>query len=71
MGTATFKHLSLQIKKSIKLQIVSHLRISVNWPRGYKTFFSCSTELITKFQQLIKTKMLKSEEVSCCKSIRC
>ena len=39
LGTAEFKHLSLQIEKSTKLQIVSHLRISVNWPRGYKTFF--------------------------------
>ena len=33
------------------------------WPQGYK-FFSCSTQLITKFQLLIKTKILTTEEVS-------
>ena len=35
-------------------------------PRGYKTF-SCSTQLSTKFQLLIKTKI----DVSCFKSLRC
>ena len=33
--------------------------------------FSCSTQLSTKFQLLIKTKIPKSEEVSCFKSLRC
>ena len=33
--------------------------------------FSCSTQLSTKFQLLIKTKILTNEEVSCLKSLRC
>ena len=33
--------------------------------------FSCSTQLSTKFQLLIKTKILTNEEVSCFKSLRC
>ena len=31
------------------------------WLRGYN-FFSCSTQLNTKFQLLIKTKMLKNKD---------
>ena len=27
------------------------------WPRGYKTFFSCSTQLCMKFFLLINVKM--------------
>ena len=34
-------------------------------------FFSYSTQLSTKFQLLIKTKILTNEEVSCFKSLRC
>ena len=33
--------------------------------------FSCSTQLSTKFQLLIKTKTLTHKEVSCFKSLRC
>ena len=33
--------------------------------------FSCSTQLSTKFQLLIKNKIPKGEEVSCFKSLRC
>ena len=33
--------------------------------------FSCSNQLSTKFQQLIKTKMPTKEAVSCFKSLRC
>ena len=33
-------------------------------PQGYKTF-SCSTQLSTNFQLLIKTKMLKNKVFSC------
>ena len=33
--------------------------------------FSCSTQLSTKFQLLIKTKILTNKEVSCFKSVRC
>ena len=33
--------------------------------------FSCSTQLSTKFQLLIKTKIPTNEEVSCVKSLRC
>ena len=40
------------------------------WPRGYK-LFSCSTQLSTKFQLLIKTKIPTNEEVSCFKFLRC
>ena len=40
------------------------------WARGYKTFF-CSTQLSTKFQLLIKTKIPTNEEVSCFKSLTC
>ena len=32
---------------------------------------SCSTQLSTKFQLLIKTKIPTNEEVSCFKSLRC
>ena len=37
------------------------------WPRD----FSCLTQLSTKFQLLIKTKIPTNEEVSCFKSHRC
>ena len=33
--------------------------------------FSCLTQLSTKFQLLIKTKIPKNEEVSCYMSLRC
>ena len=33
--------------------------------------FSCSTQLCTKFQLLIKTKIRTNEEVSYLKSLRC
>ena len=33
--------------------------------------FSCSTQLSTKFQLLINTKIPTNKEVSCCKSLRC
>ena len=33
--------------------------------------FSCSTQLSTKFQLLIKIKIRTNEEVSCFKSLRC
>ena len=33
--------------------------------------FSCSTQLSTKFKQLIKTEILTNYEVSCFKSLRC
>ena len=32
--------------------------------------FSCSTQLSTKFQQLIKTKMMKNKDFSCFKTLR-
>ena len=40
---------------------------------GHKVInlFSCSTQLSTKFQLLIKTKILTNNEVSCFKSLRC
>ena len=33
--------------------------------------FSCSTQLSTKFQLLIKNKIQTNKEVSCFKSLRC
>ena len=33
--------------------------------------FSCSTQMSTKFQLLIKIKILINEEVPCCKSLKC
>ena len=38
-------------------------------PRGYQTF-SCSTQLSTKFQLLIKTKIPTNKEISFLKYIR-
>ena len=38
--------------------------------RGYKTF-SCSTQLSTKFQLLMKTDITANEDVSWFKSLRC
>ena len=37
----------------------------------YIKLFSCSTELSTKFQLLIKAKIPKNKEVSCFKALRC
>ena len=45
-------------------------RKSVPKPRGYKKK-SCSTQLSTKFQLLIKTKIPTNEEISCFKSLIC
>ena len=39
-------------------------------PQGYKTFFSSSTQLSTKFQLFIKTKIPTNEEVFRFKSLR-
>ena len=44
--------------------------ISANADQVIK-LFSCSTQLSTKFQLLIKTKIPTNEEVSCLKSLRC
>ena len=33
--------------------------------------YSCSTQMGTKFQLIIKTKIRKSKNVSCFKSLRC
>ena len=42
------------------------------WSGGYKTsFMLILTQLSTKFQLLIKTKIPTNEEVSCFKSLRC
>ena len=41
------------------------------YAQGCKFFFSCSTRLSTKFQQLIKTKIPTNKEVSHFKSLRC
>ena len=40
------------------------------WPEVLK-LFPCSTQLSTKFQLLIKTKLPTNEEVYCFKSLRC
>ena len=38
---------------------------------GVIKLFSCSTQLSTKFQLLIKAKLSSTEEVPCSKSLRC
>ena len=43
--------------KMIPFQFVCHFKIR---PQGYKTFFSCSTQLSMKFQLLLKPKILKN-----------
>ena len=43
-------------------------RGSISGPEVIK-LFSCSTQLITKFQLVIKTKIPTNEEVSCFKSL--
>ena len=40
------------------------------WPRDYKNI-SCSTQLSTKLQLLIKTKLSTNEEVYEFKSLKC
>ena len=42
----------------------------ITWPRGFK-FISCSTQLSTKFQLLIKTKIPTNIKVSCFWSLIC
>ena len=42
----------------------------VNRPLGYTTF-SCSAQLSTSFQLIIKTKIPTNEEIFCFKSLRC
>ena len=41
------------------------------WPQGYKLFLTCSTQLSTKFQLLITTKIPTNKEVYCFKSLIC
>ena len=44
----------------------------VSWDAWFRVyFFSCSIQLSTKFQLLIKTKIQTNEEVSCFKSLGC
>ena len=53
--------------KSLLVELLNH---RVGDPaRGYKFFFMLN--LSTKFQLLIKTKMLTNKEDSCFKSLRC
>ena len=47
-----------------------YVSISSPGPEVIK-LFSCSTQLSSKFQLLIKTKIPTNEEVSCFKSLRC
>ena len=57
---------------SFKNKLAPRARVAIR-PRGYKTFFLCSTQLSTstKFQLLIKTKMPTNKEVSCFTTLRC
>ena len=48
---------------------VQHIIFQGTWPRGYKTFFSCSSQQIIKFQLLVKFKILKNKDFSCFKSL--
>ena len=55
------------------ITLVSFLSISCICTPGPEVIklFTCSTQLSTKFQVLIKTKIPTNEEVSCFKSLRC
>ena len=48
--------------------LIMHSYLEV-WAEVIK-LFSCSTQLSTKFQQLIKTKIPTNKDVSCFKSLR-
>ena len=48
----------------------SGYKVASSGPEVIK-LFSCSTELTTKYQLLIKTKIPTNEEVFCFKSLRC
>ena len=50
--------------------LIASLRMDESSPEVTK-FFSYSTQLSTKFQLLIKTKIPTNKKVSCFKSLRC
>ena len=54
----------------ININSNEQLFIQITWPQFIK-LFSCSTQLSTKFQLLIKTKILTNKDVSCFKPLRC
>ena len=49
-------------------QNINKVILKQNWPRGHK-LFSFSTQLSMKFQLLIKAKMLKNNNFSCCQTL--
>ena len=51
------------------MYLLDHLNI-ISCPK-VTNFLTCSTQLSTKFQLLIKTKILTNEEISCFKYLRC
>ena len=55
----------------LKLKPDSEYKLIVSTGPEVIKLFSCSTQLSTKFQLPIKTKLLTNEEVPCFKSLRC
>ena len=54
------------------LRVVEHEKVKASKPGPeIIKLFSCSTQLSTKFQLLIKTKILTNKGVSCFKYYRC
>ena len=60
-------HLHAKSKKQFMMSLAYHCGLRP----GHEVIklFSCSTQLSTKFQLLIKTKILTNKEVSCFKSL--
>ena len=63
----TFCHLMMTFANSLDLE---QTRQNVRPGPKVIKLFSCSTQLSTKFQLLIKTKISTNKEVSCFKSLR-
>ena len=67
-GINTFRHLLVHMICTLIAYI--EYNITQIRPEVIK-LFTCSTQLSTKFQPLIKAKVLTNKEVSCFKSLRC
>ena len=67
----SFSHAVYQNKNHDETKFPTLMKKIKLRPRGYKNLFLCSTQLSTKFQLLIKIKLLTNKEVSCFKSLRC
>ena len=59
----------MNLDQSLYLNMLKHKLTTDPGPEVIK-LFSCSTQLSTKFQLLIKTKILTNKEISCFKTLR-